>query len=227
MISTPSDEKEKITQLLSEMHRLHMDSELINQAKGLLANNENREEIFNEMEIDQGKLVRATNIKIQIDTLTTQINSLRYRICQASKMMGKKLFSDNTETLRISNQLGKRWVIDEDQLHLFIDDLSKFIYQSAKWGPLYNLPQINPTLKMIESYRNNFDHIFDMHGGGNGAEKAFTDLGKITESLLGHPYIRTDEYLDLQIKILTSIRDMLVYVENNLDRLLREKQIDG
>jgi len=86
---------------------------------------------------------------------------------------------------------------------------------------MYKDAHINPVLEMIGTYRNSFNHIFDMKGGGTGSDNAYRELGKINEQLLGHKVIKIEEYPVLQIKILERIKEMLTLVEDNVEEWLK------
>ena len=207
--------------IINELRDRGMSSEIVEKAKELLSNEESRSRILDVAKIDKEKIEKATEIKNRIDSLTNEIVSLRYRVNEASKIMEKRLFEDNSETARISHQLKERQVTDQDSLHLFIDDLHKYIIQSGKWGDMYKDAHINPVLEMIGTYRNSFNHIFDMKGGGTGSDNAYRELGKINEQLLGHKVIKIEEYPVLQIKILERIKEMLTLVEANVEEWLK------
>ncbi len=210
-----------ITEIINELKRRGANSEILEGAEKLLSSKESKKKILDIIKIDKDKIEKATEIKNQIQCLSTEIISLRYRINEASKIMEKRLFEDNSETSRISNLLGDRTVTDQEQLHLFIDDLHKYIIQSAHWSNLYDFPHIRPCLKIIESYRNSFNHIYDMKGGGTGTEKAYKELGKINEDLLGHKVIKIEEYPILQIEILDRVKKMLMLIEENIEDWLK------
>jgi hypothetical protein len=203
--------------IIDELQRRGMSPEIIKEAKNVLSNKESKNKILEIIKIDKDKIEKATEIKNRIQSLTTEIVGLRYRINEASKIIGKRLFEDNSETSRISNILGNRTVTDQDQLHLFIDDLHKYIVQSANWDQLFDSPHIHSCLKVIKLYRNSFDHIYDMKGSGQGAEKAYKELGKINTDLLGHKVIKIEEYPTLQIEILERVKKMLMLVEENIE----------
>ena len=74
---------------------------------------------------------------------------------------------------------------------------------------------------MIRLYRNSFDHIYDMNGGGGGSKKAYKKLGEINEELLGHKVIKIEEYPALQIEILKSVRKMLAMLDDNIEDWLK------
>ena len=166
--------------ILDELERVGTSPEMINKAKERLRDRKFRNRIIEITKIDNDKVQKATDIKNQIDTLSNDIVSLRYRVNEASKILNKKFFEDNSETSRISNNLRERSVKDQDSLHLFIDDIHKYIVQSGDWSSLRGNNNIEPILKMIDLYRNSFNHIYDMRGGGDGTNKAYKKLGKIT-----------------------------------------------
>ena len=210
-----------VNSLISELERRGASPEILEGAKKLLSNEESKKIILEVSKIDKAKIEKATDIRNKIQSLATEIAGLRYWINEASKIMGKRLFEDNSETARISNLLGNRTVTDQEQLHLFIDDLHKYIIQSAHWNDLYNSPHISPCLKIIQFYRNSFDHIYDMKGRGHGTEKAYKELGKINEDLLGHKVIKIEEYSILQIEILDRVKKMLMLIEENIEDWLK------
>lgn len=210
-----------IKELMEELERRGMSSDILDKAKEILSNEESRTKILDAAKIDKPKIEKATEIKSRILTLTNEIVALRYRVNEASKIMGKRLFEDNSETSRISNQLWNRQVIDQDSLHVFIDDLHKYIIQSGNWDNLYKDSHIEPVLKILEVYRNSFDHIYDMKGGGTGSEQAYKKLGEINEELFGHKVIKIEEYPLLQIEILERVKKMLTLVEENVEEWLK------
>lgn len=190
-------------------------------AKELLSDEESRSKIQNSIRIDKDKIEKATEIRNRIDNLTNEIVSLRFRVSEASKIMGKSLFFDNTETAKISHQLKERQVTDQDSLHLFIDDLHKYFIQSAEWGDMHRNPHVSTCLNIIASYRNSFNHIIDMKGGGRGTESAYKELRTINEELLGHKVIKIEEFPFLQIEILERVKKMLSIVEENIEDWLK------
>lgn len=210
-----------IEAMINELERRGLPPEMLTRAKEILSDDEAKEKIREVAKIDKAKIEKATEIKSKIDSLTNEIVSRRYQVNEESKIIGKKLFEDNSETGRISHELKGRQVTDQDTLHLFIDDLHKYIIQSANWGDLYKNTHISPTLKIIESYRNSFDHIYDLRGGGAGSEKAYKNLGKINEELLGHRVIKVEEYPFLQIEILDRVKKMLILIEDNIEDWLK------
>jgi hypothetical protein len=177
-------------------------------------------EITNQSKIDKEKIEKATSIKNQIQALSNEIIMLRYQVNESSKILGKRLFRDNGETTRISNQLLKEQVTDLNSLHIFMDDLHKYLIQSADWGDLYHNESVNGVLRIIENYRNYFDHIYDMKGEGMGGEKAYKDLGEINKQILGHKTIRTEEFPYFQIKILELIKNMFNIIDSNIEEWL-------
>lgn len=156
--------------LIKELERRGYSSKKVTKAKKILEDKESRKEIFEIAKIDKEKIEKATSIKNQIQTISNEIVILRYHINESSKILGKKLFEHNDEISKISTTLPKRQVTDYDSLHIFIDDLHKYTIQSAKWDILYKNEFIKPVLKMIEKYRNYFDHIPDMKDSGKGTE---------------------------------------------------------
>lgn len=210
-----------ITELLTELERRYESEDLLARAKKLLSDDEYRKKIIDVAKIDKEKIEKATEIRNRILSLTNEIVALRYRVNEASKIMGKRLFEDNSETSKISNQLWDRQVTDQDSMHLFVDDLHKYLIQSGNWGDLYTNNHVKPTLEILEVYRNNFDHIYDMKGGGPGSEKAYKRLGEINEELIGHKVIKIEEYPLLQIEILDRIKKMLILIEENVEEWLR------
>ena len=223
-MSTPPSNlngKSLVETLINEMERQGYPPKTLEKAKKLLLDNESKEEIIARTKIDKKKMKKATGIKNRIDTLTNEILMLRYRVNEDSKIMGKRIFEDNSETGRISHELKERSVVNPDTLHLFIDDIHKYIVQSARWDELSKIPEIEPTLRIIGLYRNSFNHIIDMKGGGTGSERAYEDLGKINKELLGHKVIRIEEYPLLQIAILERVKKLLTALENNIEDWLK------
>jgi len=206
--------------LIKELKKRGVSSKEITKAKQILDDEESRIEILEKAKIDKEKIEKATDIKNQIQSLSNEIVMFRYYINESSKILGKRLFEDNSETSRISIQLPKKQVIDIDSLHIFIDDLHKYLIQSANWGDLYNNGIINPVLKIIERYRNHFNHIFDMKGKGTGGKNAYKELGKINNEILGHKIIKIEEFPILQINILEKIKNMLRVIDNNIEEWL-------
>lgn len=206
--------------MIGELERRGFPENSLEEAKKILADEESRKKILREIEA-QNLERKARQIKNEIDSLTNDIVMLRYRINEASKIMGKRVFEDNGETARISHALKKREVIDQDSLHLFIDDVHKYIVQSASWNGIYEKPEVKETLEIISQYRNSFDHVYDMKGSGNGSDKAYKKLGDINEKLLGHKILKIEEYSKLQIAILTNVRDMLNTIETNAEEWLK------
>jgi hypothetical protein len=225
MVMPPSDvgptEDPIIVALIEELRRRGLPTNMLAKAEEMLSEDESRDRILEATRIDRDKIKEATIIRNEIDLLTNEIISLRYRVNEASKIIGKRIFQDNTETGRISHELKNRQVIDQDSLHLFIDDLHKYLIQSATWGLLYKNEHVNPTLKIIESYRNSFNHIYDMKSGGSGSESAYKRLGEINEDLLGHKVIKIEEYPHLQIRMLEKVKEMLEKLEKNIEDWLR------
>ena len=215
-ISTITDE-DILREMVKELERTGASPEILKDAKMLLSNSESKNRVLNVIKIDKNKMEKATEIRNKIQGCSMEIVSLRYQINEASKIMGKKIFEDNSETSRISNVLGGRTVTDQEQLHLFFDDLHKYIIQSAHWSLLCDTSHVNPCLKIIQTYRNNFDHIYDMKGEGAGTEKAYKELGKINEDLIGHKVIKIDDYPNLQFEILDRVKKMLLLVEENIE----------
>lgn len=210
-----------IKELLTELERRYESGDLLVRAKELLSDDEYQKKILDAAKIDKEKIEKATEIRNRISSLTTEIVALRYRVNEASKIMGKRLFEDNSETSRISNQLWDKQVTDQDSLHLFVDDLHKYLIQSGNWGDLYKNNHVKPTLEILGVYRNNFDHIYDMIGGGPGSEKAYKRLGEINGELIGHRVIKIEEYPLLQIEILDRIKKMLILIEENVEEWLK------
>jgi len=215
------NEKSLINILIDELQRRDYSSEVQKDALELLSNEEVKAKIQEIIKIDKEKVERAIVIKNNVDSLTNEIVSYRYRVNEASKIIGKRIFEDNSETARISHNLKERQVTDQDSLHLFIDDLHKYIVQSANWDDLYKKPHIQPSLRLIEAYRNSFDHIYDMKGGGDGSKKAYKELGNINEKLIGHKVIKIEEYSILQIKILECVKKMLRLLDENIEDWLK------
>ena len=211
-----------LDRMLEELRRRGADQSVLDAAAEVLSDKESRQRILDAARIDKNKIEKATEIKNQIQALTNELVALRYRVNEASKILGKRLFEDNTETARIGTRLGRRFVTDRDELHLFIDDLHKYIIQSANWDALYKSPHINPCLETIESYRNSFNHIYDMKGEGSGSERAYKGLGRITKKLLDHKIIKIEEFPLLQIMILDEVTKMLKKLEDNIEDWLGE-----
>jgi len=220
-LSDSNSTENLIEDMIKELERRGLAPEMLARAKEILSDEESLEKIREATKIDKDKMEKATDIKNKIDSLTNEIVSLRYRVNEASKIMGKRLFKDNSETARISHKLKERQVIDQDTLHLFIDDLHKYLVQSANWDLLYKNERVKPTLQIITLYRNFFDHIYDMKGGGSGSDNAYKNLGKINEGLLGHKVIKIEEYPYLQIRILEKVKEMLEILGENIEDWLR------
>lgn len=219
MVITPGIDANSPTDLLiEELIRRGASDELITQAKEILANNESRARIENAMNTS-ARSEKIKDLPSEINKLTERITDLRYHINQSSKTLGYNLFSDNSETVRISHSIGKP-VTNFSDLHIFVDDIHKFIIQSANWGKLYSHEKINPCLEIINLYRNNFDHIFDMRGKGDGADKMYKRLGEINLTLLGHKAVKMDECPILQIQILRQVSEMLSILDANIESWL-------
>ena len=209
--------------ILFELKRRGASSDIIDRTKKLLSNEESKNKILEVTRIDKLKIEKATELKKRMQNLATEIIGLRYNVNEASKIMSKRLFEDNTETSRISNKLTRRTVTNQDELHLFIDDLHKYIVQSGNWNKykLFDSPQIKPCLRIIISYRNSFDHIYDMKESGKGTDKVYNELGKINLDLLGHKVIKIEEYPLLQIEILERIQKMLILLYKDIEDKLK------
>ena len=211
-----------INGVFSELERQGITPEQLKEMKNLLADEEARRRLEDALRIDDKKMDRATKIINNIQILSTEIVILRLRINENSKIMEKRLFHDNTETSLIGNYLGNRRVTDHDSLHLFIDDLHKYLIQSAEWDDLYDHHTIGPVLNIINRYRQSFDHIYDMKGGGGGTQKAYKEMGEINEELVGHKVIKVEEFPKLQIKILERVKEMLQLLNDNIEEWLSE-----
>ena len=184
--------------------------------------NENKEKLKEITSIDDEKIKEASKIRKDIENLTLDIISLRYRVNENSKILsGENSFENNNETSRIGHKLRDRQVKDDDTFHLFIDDLHKYIVQSGKLDNLQKQhPIIKETIELISIYRNYYDHIYDMKNQGNGTKKAYKKLREYNEKLLGHSIIRPDDYPILQKKILDKVYEMLEIIDKNLEEWL-------
>jgi len=210
-----------VEKIIEEMKSRGIPTETIQKAQEILENPESRKRILDKVQIDKDKIEKATEIKNKIQALANSVVALRYSVNEASKILGKRLFEDNTETARIANQLVAKVVIDQESLHIFIDDLHKYIIQAAYWNTLNERDNINSVLRIIEIYRNSFDHIYDMKGKGTGSEAAYKELGLINNELLGHKIIQIEEYPLLQIGILERVQVMLSILERNIESWLK------
>jgi hypothetical protein len=181
-----------------------------------------RNEILESSNIDEDVIEKATDKTKKIQSLTTEVISLRLRIGKNSKLCGKRLFEDNTDTSLIGTQLSSRFVTDEDSLILFLNDIHKFVYQSANWKELYHHEEIKPVLNMIECFRNSHMHIIDMKGNGKGSDNGFKKIAKYNIDLVGNKILKKEQYPDFQIAFLNCIKRMFVYIEDNLETLLEE-----
>jgi len=208
--------------LINELIRREISQKDIEKAKRILSNEQIKNNLLNEIEINDYYIEEATIKTKKIQTLSTEIISLRLRINRNSKVCGKCLFKDNTDTTLIGTNLSKRFVVDDDSLLLFINDIHKLLIQSADWGNLYYDSLILPVLEMINTYRNYFMHIIDMKGNGNGSKKYYRDIASINSELIGNRIIKKEKYPDFQIAILKRIKNMYEYLDNNLETLLEK-----
>ena len=215
-----------ISNIFEELKRMGFDDDKLLEAKDLVSKDEIKQKIIEEAKIDKEKMNMALEIVNEIKILSNEIILLRYQIGEDSKIIGKKLFNDNSETSRIAANLPNHYVTDQNKFHIFIDDLHKYVIQSAIWKELYKKSPVKNCLDIIDRYRQSFDHIFDMKGEGKGTNKAYEDLRMINIELLGHKIIRINEYPKIQIRILEEIEKMLRIVENNIEDWLTEKLIE-
>lgn len=216
-----SDDQSALTSLiLEELRRRELPHNLIAEAEQLLMDETTAREIFAKATAGKIEIEKATDTVSKIDALVIELISLRYRINEASKIMGKRIFEDNSETSRISHALKENCVTDEKLLRDFVFDIHKFIIESATWGELYKSPHVQPIIKIIETYRNSYAHIIDMKGSGSGASQAYATLGDINEELLGHKVVKIDEYPRFQIEILGRVVKMLSIIDENIEEWL-------
>lgn len=205
--------------MLSEMRRQGYNEETIKEAEKLLQGGESRDLIIKRT-LDKSNVDVALERYNEIQNISTEIILLRHRIGESSKIIGHRLFDDNSETTRIATNLPRHQVTNDNQLHIFIDDLHKYLIQSGHWKDLELLdkPSIKKCLNIINRYRQSFDHIFDMKGEGKGTEQAYKELGDINNELLSHRVISINEYPILQIRVLEEVRKMLNQVDENIEK---------